>query len=88
MYEEKKMKKKQNTKIRREKVNTQCYFTQSGTTPDYKDVLILRRFISERGKILPQKISGCTSKHQRKLTNEIKKARFMALLPYTEQHSM
>ncbi len=65
-----------------------CYYTQTGTKPDYKEVLILRRFISERGKVLPQKVTGLTSKHQRSLSREIKKARFMALLPYVEQHAL
>ena len=63
-----------------------CYFTQTNTTPDYKDSLVLRRFISDRGKILPQKFSNLTSKNQRLLAREIKKARFMSLLPYTDRH--
>lgn len=65
-----------------------CYFTQTGTTPDYKEVLVLRRFITDRGKIVPQKYSGLTSKNQRKLAQEVKKARFMSLLPYTERHAL
>lgn len=65
-----------------------CFFTQTGTTPDYKEVLVLRRFISDRDKILPQKITGLTSKNQRMLANEIKKARFMGLIPYTERHAI
>ena len=64
------------------------YFEETGTVPNYKDVLILRRYISERGKILPQKITGLTSKSQRALSEEIKKARLMALLPYTERHAL
>jgi small subunit ribosomal protein S18 len=65
-----------------------CYFTQTGTKPNYKDVLVLRRFISDRDKVLPQKITGLTSKNQRLLTNEIKKARYMGLLPYTDKHAI
>jgi len=65
-----------------------CYFTTSNTTPDYKDVLILKRFLSERGKILSSSISGISSKHQRKLATEVKKARYMALLPYTDRHAL
>ncbi len=50
---------------------------------DYKDLAKLRKFISERGKILPRRISGNCAKHQRKLTIAIKRARHIALLPYT-----
>lgn len=65
-----------------------CYFTQTGTKPDYKEVLVLRRFINERGKIIPQKYSGVTAKNQRILAGEIKKARYMGLLPYTDRHAI
>lgn len=50
---------------------------------DYKDVAKLRRYVTERAKILPRRISGCCAKHQRELTVSIKRARYMALLPYT-----
>ena len=50
---------------------------------DYKDVALLKKFISERGKILPRRVTGTSSKAQRKLTNAIKRARIVALLPYT-----
>lgn len=50
---------------------------------DYKDVNKLRKCMSERGKILPRRITGCCAKDQRKLTVAIKRARHMALLPYT-----
>ena len=49
---------------------------------DYKDSAKLRKFISERGKILPRRISGTCAKHQRQLTVAIKRARHVALLPY------
>ena len=49
---------------------------------DYKDSAKLRKFISERGKITPRRISGTCAKHQRQLTVAIKRARFMALMPY------
>ncbi|HEY4599826.1 MAG TPA: 30S ribosomal protein S18 [Cerasibacillus sp.] len=68
---------------RRRKV---CYFTSNGITHiDYKDVDLLRRFISERGKILPRRVTGTTAKYQRKLTKAIKRARQMALLPYVSE---
>jgi len=50
---------------------------------DYKDIGRLKRFINERGKILPRRISGNCAKHQRQLTTAIKRARNIALLPYT-----
>ncbi len=50
---------------------------------DYKDVNRLRRYISERGKILPRRISGNCAHHQRQLTKAVKRARSIALLPYT-----
>lgn len=51
---------------------------------DYKDHNKLRKFVSERGKILPRRISGTCAKHQRTLTAAIKRARHVALLPYTQ----
>ncbi|TMB96055.1 MAG: 30S ribosomal protein S18 [Chloroflexi bacterium] len=53
---------------------------------DYKDVGRIRRYISERGKIDPRRKSGTCAKHQRMLTEALKRARFMALLPYTAEH--
>ena len=53
---------------------------------DYKDVGRIRRYISERGKIDPRRKSGTCAKHQRMLTSALKRARFMALLPYTADH--
>ncbi len=50
---------------------------------DYKEVSRLRRFISERGKILPRRLTGTCAKHQRPLTDALKRARQIALLPYT-----
>ena len=50
---------------------------------DYKDVMKLRKYLSEKGKILPRRISGSCAKHQRQLTMAIKRARHIALLPYT-----
>ncbi len=49
---------------------------------DYKDVDLLRKFVTERGKILPRRITGLTAKQQRDLTTAIKRARILALLPY------
>lgn len=52
---------------------------------DYKDVELLKKFITERGKILPRRITGLTAKQQRDLTQAIKRARILALLPFVNQ---
>lgn len=60
-----------------------CPFTAAGIqTIDYKDVETLKNFITERGKILPRRITGVSARHQRELTLAIKRARYMALLPF------
>ena len=51
---------------------------------DYKDDRLLSRFITETGKVLPSRLTGATARHQRQLAKAIKKARFLALLPYTK----
>lgn len=61
-----------------------CYFTVNKVSYiDYKDIDLLRKFVSERGKILPRRVTGTSSKYQRQLTRAIKRARQMALLAYT-----
>ena len=61
-----------------------CQFcADKNATIDYKDTAKLRKFISERGKILPRRITGNCAKHQRALTVAIKRARHLALMPYT-----
>ena len=67
---------------RKKKVCAFCVDTANSTI-DYKDVNKLKRYISERGKILPRRITGTCAKHQRTLTVAIKRARHIALLPYT-----
>ncbi|HEX7057554.1 MAG TPA: 30S ribosomal protein S18 [Bacilli bacterium] len=63
-----------------------CYFTVNKIQYiDYKDVDLLRKFISERGKILPRRVTGTSAKYQRMLTIAIKRARQIALLPYTTE---
>ena len=60
-----------------------CPFSGAGAPKiDYKDTKLLQRFISERGKIVPSRITAVSTKKQRLLANAIKRARFMALLPY------
>ena len=65
---------------RRKKVCAYCF--EEGKSIDYKDVASLKKFISERGKILPRRITGTCAKHQRELTVAIKRARHIALMPY------
>ncbi|UFJ40428.1 30S ribosomal protein S18 [Brevibacillus humidisoli] len=63
-----------------------CYFTVNKITKiDYKDTDLLKKFISERGKILPRRVTGTSARYQRMLTVAIKRARQMALLPYTTE---
>lgn len=65
---------------RRKKV---CYFcTNKIDTIDYKDVKTVSRYTSDRGKILPRRVTGACAKHQRKVTTAVKRARAIALLPY------
>ena len=64
-----------------------CYFTAKGIKYiDYKDVNLLKKFITETGKIVPSRITGTQAKFQRQLALAIKRARFLALLPYCDQH--
>ncbi len=53
---------------------------------DYKDLDTLRQFVGETGKIVPSRITGTSAKFQRHLAREIKRARYLALIPYTDQH--
>ena len=65
---------------RRRKV---CYFTKNNIkTIDYKDVELLKRFVSANGKIIPRRVTGTSAKYQRQLAVAIKRARQMGLLPY------
>lgn len=57
----------------------------AGKPVDYKDVETIKRYVSgDKGKILPRRITGACSKHQRHIANEVKKARFMALIPFVK----
>jgi small subunit ribosomal protein S18 len=61
-----------------------CYFKENSITEvDYKDVKLLRRFVNDQGKIMPRRVTGTSSKMHRKLVRAIKKARNIALMPYT-----
>jgi len=68
----------------RKKVCSFCV-DKSNAPIDYKDIAKLRKFLSERSKILPRRVTGCCAYHQRKLTIAIKRARQIALIPYTSE---
>ena len=70
-------------RVRRAKRKVCAFCVDKVEHIDYKDVAKLRRYVTERAKILPRRISGCCAKHQRQLTVAIKRARQIALLPYT-----
>jgi small subunit ribosomal protein S18 len=72
-------------KVRRPRKKVCSFCVDKVTDIDYKDVAKLRKYVSERGKILPRRISGNCAKHQRQLTVAIKRARVVALLPYTAE---
>lgn len=64
-----------------------CRFTAEGVKEiDYKDLDTLKAYISETGKIVPSRITGTSAKYQRQLATAVKRARFLALLPYSDSH--
>ncbi|SHE87406.1 30S ribosomal protein S18 [Clostridium fallax] len=72
-------------KFRRSKRKVCAFCVEKAEAIDYKDVNKLRKYVTERGKILPRRISGTCAKHQRQLTESIKRARNIALLPFTTE---
>ena len=65
-----------------------CRFTAEGVDYiDYKDLDVLKEYVSETGKIVPSRITGTKAKYQRQLATAIKRARYLALLPYTDSHN-
>jgi len=72
---------KRKTVFRRRKVCRFC--VDNKLLVNYKDVNTLKHFVTERGKIIPRRISGNCARHQRQITTEIKRARLLALMPYT-----
>lgn len=72
------------TGFRRKKI---CYFSANKIQEiDYKDVGLLRKFVTENGKIVPSRITGTKARYQRRLVNAVKLARFLALLPFCDRH--
>jgi small subunit ribosomal protein S18 len=64
-----------------------CRFTAEGIKEiDYKDINLLKQYITETGKIVPSRITGTKARYQRQLSTAIKRARYLALLPYSDSH--
>ena len=64
-----------------------CRFSAEGISEvDYKDIGILKDFITENGKLIPARITGTKARYQRQLSTAVKRARFLALLPFTDKH--
>lgn len=64
-----------------------CRFTAEGVSEiDYKDLDTLKAYLTETGKIVPSRITGTKARYQRQLASAVKRARFLALLPYTDSH--
>ena len=64
-----------------------CRFTAEGIKEiDYKDINLLKQYVTETGKIVPSRITGTKARYQRQLSTAVKRARFLALLPYTDSH--
>jgi small subunit ribosomal protein S18 len=64
-----------------------CRFTAEGVTEiDYKDLATLKAYVTETGKIVPSRITGTKANYQRQLASAVKRARYLALLPYTDRH--
>ncbi len=80
-----KVENKVNPRVRRARKKVCAFCVDKVAEIDYKDIARLRKYITERGKILPRRISGNCAKHQRQLTVSIKRARHIALLPYTAE---
>jgi|TARA_B110000503_G_scaffold18005_1_gene26325 small subunit ribosomal protein S18 len=80
-------KRKRNTQTLLFKRKRFCRFTVAGVEQvDYKDTDTLRDFIAENGRIIPARLTGTRAIYQRQVTTAIKRARFLALMPYTDQH--
>lgn len=70
----------------RRRMKKVCWFEQNGVEPDYKDIKIIGRYVTERGKIVPRRLSGVTAKNQRKLAVAIKRARHLGMLPFVAEN--
>lgn len=75
--------KKRRTNIKPKPVKRNCVFCKTDKEPDYKDIEILKRYVSDRAKIIGKARSGICAKHQRRVSREVKRARILGLLPFT-----
>ena len=84
----KSQKKFKRKKIIKRKTNKYWKFTAEGVDQiDYKDIDTLKKYITEAGKIIPSRVTGTKTHYQKQLATAIKRARFLALLPYTDKHA-
>lgn len=95
MYKSKKFEKNDNDGDRRgggmrdngkKRAKKVCWFELNSIEPDYKDIKIIGRYITERGKIVPRRLSGVTAKNQRRLAQAIKRARHLALVAFVSEN--
>jgi small subunit ribosomal protein S18 len=70
----------------RRRMKKVCWFELNHIEPDYKDIKLISRYITERGKIVPRRLSGVTAKNQRKLAQAIKRARHLGLAPFVAEN--
>lgn len=68
------------------RVKKVCWFEMNKVEPDYKDIKIIGRFVTERGKIVPRRLSGVSAKNQRLLAVAVKRARHLGLLPFVAEN--
>ena len=74
---------KKRIKIRKPKTKEACYFCKEKKEPSFKDIQVLKRYLTERNKIIPRSRTGICAGHQKDLSKNIKQARHLALLPFT-----
>lgn len=72
-------------KFRTRRLFKECQFCKEGRNPDYKDIEELRKYLHQTGKITSREVNSNCAKHQRKLARAIKRARFLALLPFVQK---
>ncbi len=70
----------------RKRAKKVCWFELNGIEPDYKDIKIISRYITERGKIVPRRLSGVTAKNQRRLAKAIKRARHLGMVAFVSEN--
>jgi small subunit ribosomal protein S18 len=70
----------------RRRMKKSCWFEQNGLEPDYKDIKLISRYITERGRIVPRRLSGLTAKNQRRLSQAVKRARHLGLVAFVTEN--